>query len=99
MGSRQGGALTLVGGLGLGYKLRVCPALIVALLWCGGVDGGMLARVSLSQAAMPPMNGAAVRAAQTSLAPRLASMMVGIGTPLGLCTSVGWFWLFNHISR
>lgn len=80
---------------GLGYKLRVCPALVVALLWLPGSGPDMVGRVSVIEAAMPPIIGAAVVASQANLGPRLVSMMVGLGIPIGLFTAPGWFWLFG----
>jgi predicted permease len=84
---------------GLGYKLLVCPALVVALLWLSGTGPNMVSRVSVIEAAMPPMIGAAVVASQANLAPRLVSMMVGLGIPLGLCTAAVWLWLFSALGR
>lgn len=82
--------------LGLGYKLMVCPALAVGALWLlGATEAGMVGRVSVIEAAMPPMIGAAVVAAQAQLAPRFVSMMIGLGIPLGLATVPVWFWLFD----
>jgi malate permease and related proteins len=46
--------------LGLGYKLLVRPALVVALLWLSGAGPDMVSRVSVIEAAMPPMIGTAV---------------------------------------
>lgn len=76
--------------LGLSYKLVLAPALVVALLWWVDADLGMVTRVSVIEAAMPPMIGAGIVAAQANLAPRLVSMMVGVGIPLGLVTACGW---------
>jgi len=85
-------------GLGLGYKLLVCPALVVALLWAADAAPSMASRVSVIEAAMPPMIGAAVVAAQSNLSPSLLSMMVGLGIPLGLLTAPGWLWLFGVVA-
>ena len=84
-------------GLGLGYKLLVCPALVIALMWVGGADGGMVSRVSVIEAAMPPMIGAAIVASQANLAPPLVSMMVGLGIPIGLLTAPAWLWVFGAL--
>lgn len=84
--------------LGLGYKLVLAPALVVGVLWLFGAAPDMTSRVSVIEAAMPPMIGAALVAAQANLAPRLVSMMVGLGIPLGLVTSTGWLWLFSSVS-
>jgi predicted permease len=84
--------------IGLGFKLLACPALVVALLWAVGADGTMTHRVGVIESAMPPMIGAAVVASQANLAPRLVSLMVGLGIPLGLCTAPAWLWLFGRIA-
>jgi predicted permease len=82
---------------GLAYKLMVCPALVVALLWGLGVEADMVARVSVIEAAMPPMIGAGIVAAQANLNARLVSGLIGIGIPLGLSTAALWLWLFGTI--
>ena len=81
--------------LGLGYKLLLCPAMVVALLWLGDAGSGMVNQVTVIEAAMPPMIGAAVVASQANLAPRLVSLMVGVGIPIGLSTASLWHWLFG----
>jgi predicted permease len=84
--------------LGLGYKLVVAPALVVGVLW--GLDAApdMASRVSVIEAAMPPMIGAGIVAAQANLAPRLVSMMVGLGIPLGLVTASAWHFAFGALA-
>lgn len=82
-------------GLGLGYKLMVCPALVVGLLWLHDAAPGMASQVSVIEAAMPPMIGAGIVAAQARLDAPLVSMMIGLGIPLGLVTAAGWHGLFG----
>jgi predicted permease len=84
--------------LGLGYKLVLAPALVVGVLWLADAAPDMTSRVSVIEAAMPPMIGAGIVAAQANLAPRLVSMMVGVGIPLGLVTATGWHWLFGAMA-
>ena len=84
--------------LGLGYKLVLAPALVVALLWAIDADLTMTTRVSVIEAAMPPMIGAGIVAAQANLAPRLVSLMVGVGIPLGLLTATGWHLVFASLA-
>jgi len=83
--------------LGLGYKLLVCPALVVATLWLLDADIDMTTHVSVIEAAMPPMIGAGIVAAQANLDTPLVSTMIGIGIPLGLSTSIAWHWLFMNV--
>jgi predicted permease len=85
--------------VGLGYKLLICPGLVIALFWLLDVEASPASRVSVIEAAMPPMIGAAVVATQYKLAPRLTSLLVGLGIPLGLFTASAWFWLFGAITR
>jgi len=80
--------------LGLGYKLVICPAFVVAVLWVFKADVDMTTHVSVIEAAMPPMIGAGIVAAQANLDTPLVSTMIGIGIPLGLSTAVCWHWLF-----
>jgi predicted permease len=76
----------------------LAPALVVGLLWMFGVAPDVTSNVSVIEAAMPPMIGAGIIAAQANLAPRLVSMMVGLGIPLGLFTATGWHWLFGALA-
>jgi predicted permease len=83
--------------LGLSYKLVLAPALVVTALWLAGAQPDTTTHVSVIEAAMPPMIGAGIVAAQANLAPRLVSMMVGVGIPLGLMTASGWHWVFGRL--
>jgi predicted permease len=84
--------------LGLGYKLVACPALVVAALWLAGADLSMTTKVSVIEAAMPPMIGAGIVAVQARLDAPLVSTMIGLGIPLGLVTASGWFWVFGQMA-
>ena len=85
-------------GLGLSYKLVACPAIVVAVLWLIDAGGGTTSQVSVIEAAMPPMIGAGIVAAQAKLDAPLASTMIGIGVPVGLSTSTAWHWLFGALA-
>ncbi|MEO9147830.1 MAG: AEC family transporter [Burkholderiaceae bacterium] len=80
--------------IGLFYKLVVCPALVLLLVLQTDVGRQAAAHVTVLEAAMPPMIGAAIIASQANLAPRLVSMMVGLGIPLSFVTVPTWHWLF-----
>jgi malate permease and related proteins len=82
--------------IGLGYKLLACPALVMAVLWMQGSGTGMPSRVSLIEAAMPPMIGAGIVAAQARLDAPLVSTLIGVGIPLGLATAPLWFWCLGQ---
>ena len=84
-------------GLGLGFKLIVGPALI--LLVYAGVLGqrGSVIQVSVFEAAMGPMIGAAIVAMDHDLDPSLVTLMVGLGIPLSFCTLPAWWWLLRGL--
>lgn len=84
--------------LGLGYKLVAAPALVVALLVLIDAEHAMATQVSVIEAAMPPMIGAGIVAAQARLDAPLVSTMIGLGIPLGLATACGWHWIFGVIA-
>ncbi len=84
--------------LGLGYKLFACPALVVVVLLVLDAAPDMARHVSVIEASMPPMIGAGIVAAQANLAPRLVSMMIGVGIPVGLLTAAGWHWFYGFAS-
>lgn len=83
--------------LGLGYKLLVCPALVLIALKLFDASTDMTSSVSMIEAAMPPMIGAAIVAAHAKLDTPLVSTLVGVGIPLGLGTATAWHWLFAHV--
>jgi predicted permease len=85
-------------GLGLAYKLLACPAIVVAVLWLADAGDGMTPRVSVIEAAMPPMIGAGIVAAQAKLDAPLVSTMIGFGIPLGIATAIGWHWVFDALA-
>lgn len=84
---------------GLGYKLLVCPALVIGAMLLLGTEADMVSRVSVIEASMPPMIGAAIVASQANLAPPLVSLMVGLGIPLGLLTAPVWLWVFSAMAN
>jgi hypothetical protein len=84
--------------LGLAYKLLACPALVMAVLWLSHSGSRLPGRVSLIEAAMPPMIGAGIVASQFKLDAPLVSMMIGLGIPLGLATAPLWYWLLGRLS-
>lgn len=84
--------------VGLGFKLLLGPLAI--LLIYAGVLGlrGPIVQVTIFEAAMGPMIGAAIVAMDNDLDPSLVTLMVGIGIPLSFLTLPGWWWLLQHIA-
>lgn len=62
-----------------------CTFLGLAICLALGVKGEA-ARVSVMEAAMPPMVSAGALASLAGLSPRLSSAMVGLGIPLSFAT-------------
>jgi predicted permease len=77
-------------GLGLAFKLVAAPV-VMTLLLVGLLDAeGEPMRITLFEAAMPPMIGAAIVAMEHKLDPPLITLMVGIGIPLSFVTLPLW---------
>lgn len=85
-----GGALAV----GLVYKLLLAPALVLALGLALGLRGDVLT-ITVFEAAMAPMITSAVVAAEYGAAPSLANAMVGLGIPVSLLTTAGWWWVLR----
>jgi len=81
--------------LGLGYKLLVCPALALGVLWTLHARTGMPGHVVMIESAMPPMIGAGIVASQAKLDPGLVCLMIGLGVPIAFLTAPAWNWLYS----
>ena len=83
--------------LGLGFKLVIGPALVLAVL--AGLLGqrGAVIQVTVFEAAMGPMIGAAIVAMDHDLDPSLVTLMVGLGIPLSFATLPVWWWLLQPL--
>jgi predicted permease len=79
--------------LGLGYKLLVAPALVFGLLWLGHRHFGLVERVTVAQAAMPPMVTSAVLAADNQLDAPLASGLIAMGLFVSVVSVPIWWFL------
>ena len=53
-------------------------------------------QVSIFEAAMGPMIGAAIVAMDHDLDPSLVTLMIGLGIPLSFLTLPGWWWLLQR---
>jgi predicted permease len=90
------GRVALV-AIGLGFKLVIGPLLVLAVL--AGLLGqrGPVIQVTLFEAAMGPMIGAAIVALDHDLDPSLVTLMVGLGIPLSFATLPVWWWLLQGL--
>jgi malate permease and related proteins len=81
--------------LGLAFKLVIGPALIL-LLYAGVIGArGTVIQVTVFEAAMGPMIGAAIVAMDHDLDPSLVTLMVGIGIPVSFVTLPAWWWVLQ----
>lgn len=81
--------------LGLGFKLVLAP-LLLAILYVGVLGSrGTVTRVTLFEAAMGPMIGGAIVAAQYSLDAPLVTLMVSIGSIASFVTLPFWWYLLQ----
>jgi len=83
--------------IGLGFKLVLAP-LVLYLLYVPVLGAhGQTIRVTLFEAAMPPMITAAIVAAEHKLNPSLSSAMVAVGLLLSFVTLYVWSLLLAHV--
>lgn len=82
---------------GLGYKMILAPLLILGLYV--GVLGmtGIMIKVTIFEAAMPPMVMGGIVSMQYDLEPELAGILLGIGIPLSFATVSAWYWVLELI--
>jgi hypothetical protein len=84
-------------GIGLLFKLLLGPALI-ALAYVGVLGaGGPVIKVTIFEAAMPPMITAGIVAADHDLEPQLVALMLGIGIPLSFFSLAGCYQLLEWL--
>lgn len=85
-------------GIGLLFKLLIAPS-VVSLLYLRffGLEG-LLANVSILEAAMPPMITPAIIAMDKGMNPSLASLLIAIGIPVGIGTVFGWHYLLQVLN-
>lgn len=84
--------------IGLGFKLVIGPALMLLLLVGLLGQTGTVIRVTVFEAAMGSMIGAAIVAMDHDLDPSLVTLMVGLGIPLSFLTLPCWWWLLERVA-
>jgi malate permease and related proteins len=77
---------------GLGYKLVAGPLVVLAAFAAFADLDSPALQVAVFEAAMAPMIGGAIVAAQHRLDPELTTLMVGIGIPLSFLTVPAWWY-------
>jgi malate permease and related proteins len=77
--------------VGLGFRLFVAPLALVLLYCALRQAGDPVAKVAMLEMAMPPMLGASIIAMEHDLEPDLVALLIGIGVPLSMLTTFGWW--------
>lgn len=77
---------------GLGFKLVAGPLAVLAVFAAFADLDSPVLQVAVFEAAMAPMIGGAIVAAQHRLDPELSTLMVGIGIPLSFLTLPVWWY-------
>jgi predicted permease len=77
---------------GLGFKLVAGPLAVLAVFAAFADLDSPALQVAIFEAAMAPMIGGAIVAAQHKLDPELTTLMVGIGIPLSFLTLPAWWY-------
>ncbi len=78
------------------YKLLLAPALILLLLLVLGMKG-MIAKITLFEAAMPTLLSSGIVADEYGLNPRLCSLIIGIGIVLSFITTGIWWCIMRGL--
>jgi predicted permease len=82
---------------GLGYKLLAGPLVVLAAFLAFADLDSPAMQVAVFEAAMAPMIGGAIVAAQHKLDPELTTLMVGIGIPLSFLTVPAWWFALGAL--
>jgi malate permease and related proteins len=81
--------------VGLGYRLLLAPLALVLMYLALDQAGDPVAKVAMLEMAMPPMLGASIIAMEYDLEPDLIALLIGIGVPLSILTTWGWWALIQ----
>jgi predicted permease len=84
--------------IGLGFKLLMAPALILALYAIAVGEVGSNLQVTVFESAMAPMIGASIVAIDHKLDPPLVTLMVGVGIPLSFLTLPAWWYVLQRFA-
>ncbi|SNR65061.1 hypothetical protein SAMN04488503_0614 [Humidesulfovibrio mexicanus] len=76
--------------LALVYKLLLAPLLMLGVAVFGFANTGLVAQVTIFEAAMPPMVLGGILATENGLDPELAAIVVSLGTALSFVTLPLW---------
>jgi malate permease and related proteins len=77
--------------VGLGYRLFAAPLALVLMYCALNQASDPVAKVAMLEMAMPPMLGASILAMEHDLEPDLVALLIGVGVPLSMLTTWGWW--------
>ncbi len=77
--------------VGLGYRLSAAPLALVLMYCALNQASDPVAKVAMLEMAMPPMLGASILAMEHDLEPDLVALLIGVGVPLSMLTTWGWW--------
>ncbi len=80
---------------GLTYKLVLGPAVVCGIFYFVQTDP-LIYRVTIFEAAMPPMITGGIIAMDHDLEPALAARIVGLGIPISFLTLTAWWWVMGR---
>ncbi|RUO26756.1 hypothetical protein CWE09_08685 [Aliidiomarina minuta] len=80
----------------LGIKLILMPLLALSFMLVAGLDG-LAVKVSLLEAAMPPMITAGAIAMAAGLRPPLVSAIIGYGVLFSVLSIPAWYWIIETL--
>jgi malate permease and related proteins len=89
---------TLALAIGLGFKLLIAPAIILALYSIVFGEVGSNLQITVFESAMAPMIGASMVAIDHELDPPLLTLMVGVGIPLSFLTLPAWWYVLQRFA-
>jgi predicted permease len=84
--------------IGLGFKLLIAPAIILALYSIAFGEAGSNLQITVFESAMAPMIGASMVAIDHDLDPPLLTLMVGVGIPLSFVTLPAWWYVLQRFA-
>lgn len=84
--------------IGLSIKMIVAPLLVVLIVLSFGLNG-MMYKVTVFEASMPPMITAGILAIQANLAPKLTASMVAYGILLSFITLPALHYILNIVLK
>jgi predicted permease len=83
--------------VGLSYRLLLAPLALVLMYLALDEAGDPAAKVAMLEMAMPPMLGASIIAMEHDLEPDLIALLIGVGVPLSMLTTWGWWSLIQML--